>query len=47
MSYALAQMDRILANLIKIGRVDSVDLAAGTATVNFDGELVSGLGWSK
>lgn len=47
MSYALAQMDRILANLIKIGRVDSVDLAAGTATVNFDGELVSGLEWSK
>ena len=47
MSYALVQMDRILANLIKIGRVDSVDLAAGTATVNFDGELVSGLEWSK
>lgn len=47
MSYALAQMDRILANLIKIGRVDSVDLAAGTATVDFDGELVAGLEWSK
>lgn len=47
MSYALAQMDRILANLIKIGRVDSVDLAAGAATVNFDGELVSGLEWAK
>ena len=47
MSYANSQMDRILANLIKIGRIDSVNLSAGTATVNFDGELVSDLEWSK
>lgn len=47
MSYALAQMDRILANLIKIGRVDSIDFDAGTATVDFDGELVAGIEWAK
>ena len=47
MSCALAQMDRILANLIKIGRIHSVDFDAGTATVDFDGELVAGLEWSK
>ena len=47
MSYALGQMDRILGNLIKIGRIDSVDFDAGTATVDFDGELVADLEWSK
>lgn len=47
MSYALAQMDRILANLIKIGRIDSVDFDAGVAAVDFDGELVEGLEWAK
>ena len=47
MSYALGQMDRILGNLIKIGRIDSVDFDAGTATVDFDGELVTDLEWSK
>ncbi|RZG78351.1 phage baseplate assembly protein V [Acinetobacter sp. WCHAc060033] len=47
MSYGLGQMDRILANLIKIGRIQSVDLGAGTATVDFDGEVVADLEWSK
>ncbi|OTG64341.1 hypothetical protein B9T25_12945 [Acinetobacter sp. ANC 4470] len=47
MSYALAQMDRILANLIRFGRIYAVDLDAGTATVDFDGELVSDLEWAK
>lgn len=47
MSYALAQMDRILANLIRFGRIHAVDLDAGTATVDFDGELVSDLEWAK
>lgn len=47
MSYALAQMDRILANLVRFGRIHAVDLDAGTATVDFDGELVSDLEWAK
>lgn len=47
MSYAATNIDRILANLVKIGRIESVDLSAGTATVDFDGELVADIEWSK
>ena len=47
MSYALTNMDRMINNLIRIGRIESVDLDAGTATVDFDGELVTDLEWSK
>ena len=47
MSYALAQMDRILGNLIKIGRIYSVNFDDGTANVDVDGELVTDREWSK
>lgn len=47
MSYSASQIDRILANLIKFGRIHDVDFTAGTATVDFDGELVSDLEWAK
>lgn len=47
MSYAASNIDRMVANLIKIGRIHSVDLNAGTATVDFDGELVADIEWSK
>ena len=39
MSYEASQTDRLLANLIRYGRVKSV--AAGLATVDFDGEVIS------
>ena len=45
MSYEASQTDRLLANLIRYGRVQSV--AGGMATVDFDGEVVSGLTWTK
>lgn len=47
MNYNNTQHDRLLANLIKYGRIDSVDPAEGVATVDFDGELVPGLTWAK
>lgn len=47
MNYAATQMDRILANLIRFGRIHAVDLNAGTATVDFDGELIPDLEWAK
>lgn len=45
MSYEASQTDRLLANLIRYGRVQSV--SGGVATVDFDGEVVSGLTWTK
>jgi phage baseplate assembly protein V len=47
MNYNNTQHDRLLANLIKYGRIESVDPDEGIATVDFDGELVPGLTWSK
>lgn len=47
MSYNNAQHDRLIGNLIKYGRVKSVDPASGEATVDFDGEVVPGLTWAK
>lgn len=47
MSYAAAQIDRILANLVRFGRVVAVDYSQALATVDFDGELVEGIVWLK
>lgn len=47
MSYNNAQHDRLIANLVRYGRVQAVDAAAGEATVDFDGEVVPGLSWAK
>lgn len=47
MSYAVTQMDRILANFMRRGRVLSVDLGNAVATVDFDGEVVPELEWLK
>ncbi|KXZ66793.1 Phage-related baseplate assembly protein [Acinetobacter venetianus] len=47
MSYAAAQIDRILANLVRFGRVVTVDYSQAVATVDFDGELVEGIEWLK
>lgn len=47
MSYNNSQHDRLIAKLISYGRVDSVDAAAGVATIDFDGEVVPGLSWAK
>lgn len=47
MTWAAANTDRILANLIRFGRIDSVDFSTGTATVDFDGEVIEGLQWAK
>ncbi|MDI3237515.1 phage baseplate assembly protein V [Acinetobacter ursingii] len=45
-AYAAAQTDRIMGNLIRFGRIDSVDYESGTATVDFDGEIIEGLVWA-
>ena len=45
-AYAAAQTDRIMGNLIRFGRIESVDYEAGTATVDFDGEIIEGLVWA-
>lgn len=45
--YAETNFDRILGDLIRYGRIDSVDFESMTATVDFDGYLVSGLEWAK
>lgn len=47
MSYAAAQIDRILANLVRFGRVKNVDYDAAECTIDFDGELVDGVEWLK
>jgi len=47
MSYAAAQIDRILASLVRFGRVVAVDYSQALATVDFDGELVEGIVWLK
>ena len=47
MSYAAAQIDRILANLVRFGRVTAVAYSQAIATVDFDGELVEGIEWLK
>ena len=47
MSYAAAQIDRILASLVRFGRVVTVDHSQAVATVDFDGELVEGIVWLK
>lgn len=47
MNYNNTQHDRLLANLVKYGRIKSVDAAEGVATVDFDGEIVPGLTWAK
>ncbi|MEC8887362.1 MAG: phage baseplate assembly protein V [Pseudomonadota bacterium] len=46
-NYAQANIDRMLANLIRIGRISAVDHAQAVATVDFDGEVVPDLLWSK
>ena len=45
-AYAAAQTDRIVGNLIRFGRIESVDYQSGTATVDFDGEIIEGLVWA-
>lgn len=47
MSYAAAQIDRILANLVRFGRVKSVDYSTAECVVDFDGEIVEGVEWLK
>ena len=47
MSYAAVNTDRMLGDLIRYGRIDSVDFETMTATVDFDGLVVSGLEWAK
>lgn len=47
MSYAAAQIDRILASLVRFGRIVTVDHSQAEATVDFDGELVEGIIWLK
>ncbi|WP_151806611.1 phage baseplate assembly protein V [Acinetobacter bereziniae] len=47
MSYANANMDRMLGDLIRYGRIESVDFETMTAAVDFDGLLVTGLEWAK
>lgn len=46
-AYAATNIDRIVANLIRFGRIDAVDYESGTATVDFDGEIIEGLEWAK
>lgn len=45
MSYNNANIDRMLLNLIRYGRIKSVE--GDTATVDFDGEVVPGIPWGK
>ncbi|MCU4481353.1 phage baseplate assembly protein V [Acinetobacter ursingii] len=45
-AYAATNTDRIVGNLIRFGRIVSVDHEAGTATVDFDGEIIEGLVWA-
>ena len=45
MSYQASQTDRLLGNLIRYGRIQSV--SGGVATVDFDGEVITGLTWTK
>ena len=47
MSYAAAQIDRIIASLVRFGRVAAVDYSQAVATVDFDGEMVEGIIWLK
>lgn len=45
MNYNNTNHDRMIRNLITYGRVKSIE--GSTATVDFDGEVVPGLSWSK
>lgn len=45
MSYNNAQHDRMLANVIQIGRIKAVDAAQGLVTVDLDGPVTGWIPW--